>query len=97
MIAIFMSSTPRLYHSLGYRRRLECPLIEFAEKFPVQRSDGALDARPVDYEADVDRRGAVRNHRDVDLLDTRKDSRGDARREFQILAHQADQRRVALH
>src|SRR6266540_2082437 len=83
-------------HGLSQRRRLECFPVRFAEKFTVQRSDGALDARAVDDEADVDRRSAVRNHRDVDLLDARKDSRRDARSELQILSDQADQGRVAF-
>src|SRR6266508_6703347 len=83
-------------HGLSQRRRLECFLVKLAEKFTVQRSDGALYARAVDDEADVDRRSAVRNHRDVDLLDARKDSRRDARSELQSLYDHADQGRVAF-
>src|SRR5215510_13439735 len=85
------SAPTELCHGLGQSRRLECLLVKFAKKLTVQRPDGSFYARAVDDEADVDRRSAVRDHRDVDLLDARKDSRGDAGREFQILSDQADQ------
>src|SRR4030095_12866468 len=85
-----------LGHGLSQSRGLECLLIQFAEKFMVQRFDGAFDGPAADDEADVDSRRAMRNHRDVDLFNARKDSRGDARREFQVFADKTDQGRVAL-
>src|SRR5207249_2242011 len=75
---------------------LECLLVQFVEELAVERGYSFFDLMVSDDEAGVDGRSAVRDHRYIDPINARKNSRGDAGSVFQLLANQANDRLIAL-
>src|ERR1700756_1591416 len=93
MVCAFLSMTLQL----NSVRNVEHRLIGVRKEVLVQASHCLLNIFLVDHEAHVDLAGALRDHPHIYMADRTEDLPCDAVMTTNVLAHQADQRFVALH
>ena len=75
-----------------FPRRFEDFGIDFVKKIGVEFLDRRVGVFFIDDETEVDVRGAMRNHQDIDIGNAAEGPAGDARRVLEIASDQADQR-----